>query len=736
MQSHSSYNLARITFIIIANINVKYMIYDNGIAKRPYLLNKMTHKRIDDFRIKSARPIESVFWVGIIGITLLAWFLPITRQDRTHIIGLAIFAALFVLFLYHFIVPKYGIQSWVNHLLITGAIFIISSATYLLNPYDIDLEILYIGVIAGIGILAGKKIAFRAALLSAIGMALVIILEEEPNQTVLLKLAIDELAILLAGFLVISIAGMLHDQIVLAEAKNRNLALLHQAGNFTARSENLRRTLQSISELVVKELPTTTCRIGVLSSLGDSLETYGAYPMTSFQGWKAGIGASLPLAALPLHQEALESGKTLVAQDADGDRIISPEEKSICFFDTVKTVGLIPLVAKGKQVGIISVGESRSPQREPFNDEKLSLLQSIASQVSSLVYNSQLFQASQQQAERLEVLNRVSQAIGSTIELDKLLEMIFDQLSSVIACDTYYVSLYVPEEQALDFHILLDDGKRYPPARIPLGNGLASWVIENKQPLLIRQLSKEIDSLPVKPIKLGQNRFSESWLGVPMMQGDQILGLLAIASYKANAFNQEDRSMLSNLAVQAALAIDNARHHAEVEEQARRDSLTGAYNHGYLLRRLGEEVELAKQANTPVSLIMMDIDNFKQYNDTYGHIVGDEVLCLLVQAILAHVKKLDIVGRWGGEEFAVALPGTSSQQALVVAERIRSTLASMELNDRAGNPIPKPTVSQGIATFPQDVEEAMELVDVADQALYIAKKRGRDQIMAAVPGHP
>ncbi len=208
--------------------------------------------------------------------------------------------------------------------------------------------------------------------------------------------------------------------------------------------------------------------------------------------------------------------------------------------------------------------------------------------------------------------------------------------------------------------------------------------------------------------------------------------MLALASYTPNAFDEDDAAILSNVAGQAALAIDNARHHAEVEEQARRDSLTGAYNHGYLLRRLEEEVELARPNQTPVSLIMMDIDYFKQYNDTYGHVVGDEVLCLLVQAIQLHIKKTDVVGRWGGEEFAVALPGTSSRQALMVAERIRGTLASMALSDRDGNPIPKPTVSQGIATFPQDVNSAPELVDVADQALYVAKQRGRDQIMVAV----
>jgi hypothetical protein len=105
----------------------------------------MDHKRIEDFRIKSTRPIESVFWIGIIGVTTLAWFLPITKQDRNDILLLAALASLFVAILYHFIVPKYGVQSWVNHLLITGAIIIISAAAYLLKPYDIDLEILYIG---------------------------------------------------------------------------------------------------------------------------------------------------------------------------------------------------------------------------------------------------------------------------------------------------------------------------------------------------------------------------------------------------------------------------------------------------------------------------------------------------------------------------------------------------------------------------------------------------------------
>lgn len=410
---------------------------------------------------------------------------------------------------------------------------------------------------------------------------------------------------------------------------------------------------------------------------------------------------------------------------------IPDREKGSHFFRDVRTVCLIPLISKGKRLGVISIGEVRSWEREPFQRGKLNLLQTIATPISGLVQNALLYQALHRQTEHLEVLNRVATVISSTLELDQLLEIIYEQLSKVIPSDTYFVSLYDPEELALDVRVLIDNGERFPPATLPLGQGLASWVIQNQKPLLIRHLSSEWDSLPVKPVKLGQDKMSESWLGVPMVLGDHVIGLLAIASYTPHAFEDEDVGLLSNVALQASLAVDNARHHAEVEEQANRDSLTGAYNHGHLLQRLYEEIAIARKEQKQVSLIMLDIDFFKEYNDSFGHLVGDEVLRLLVKSIMAHVKRSDIVGRWGGEEFAIALPEASAREALIVAERVRATLADMELWDREGKAIPKPTVSQGIAVFPVDVSDAASLVDLADQALYVAKQRGRDQIMVS-----
>ncbi|MBI5650118.1 MAG: GGDEF domain-containing protein, partial [Chloroflexi bacterium] len=279
--------------------------------------------------------------------------------------------------------------------------------------------------------------------------------------------------------------------------------------------------------------------------------------------------------------------------------------------------------------------------------------------------------------------------------------------------------------------ILIDDSQRFPPKKIPVGMGLISLVIKNQKPVVIRHLTAEMDNLPIKRLIGGTNKPSESWVGVPMMIGNELLGLLAVASYKPYAFDEEDVALLNSIAGQAAIALDNARHHAQVEEQTRRDALTGVYNHSHLLQSVAGYVARGKNDNTPVSLIMLDIDLFKKYNDTYGHVVGDEVLRLIVQAIQTHIKRTDVVGRWGGEEFGIVLADATTEQARAVAARVRETLAALPLTDRAGKLIPKPTVSQGIATFPDHAADAETLVDVADRALYRAKEQGRDQVRVA-----
>ncbi|HEY6073397.1 MAG TPA: GGDEF domain-containing protein, partial [Anaerolineales bacterium] len=179
---------------------------------------------------------------------------------------------------------------------------------------------------------------------------------------------------------------------------------------------------------------------------------------------------------------------------------------------------------------------------------------------------------------------------------------------------------------------------------------------------------------------------------------------------------------------------DNTYRHAQVEQESRLDSLTRVYNHGYFLERLQQEVEATLLRRSPLSLIMVDIDYFKQFNDSFGHVCGDEVLAEVGRAIVSHIKQTDFVGRWGGEEFAIALPGARGDQAYQVARRIYETLAQLKIRHPEKGEIPSPTLSQGIAELPLEVAQTMDLVDLADRRLYVAKQRGRNQIEPA-PSH-
>jgi diguanylate cyclase (GGDEF)-like protein len=128
---------------------------------------------------------------------------------------------------------------------------------------------------------------------------------------------------------------------------------------------------------------------------------------------------------------------------------------------------------------------------------------------------------------------------------------------------------------------------------------------------------------------------------------------------------------------------------------------------------------------------MLDLDNFKHYNDTYGHVVGDLVLASTVQAIRSHIKQSDLVGRWGGEEFAIVLRNANTQHAVLVAERIRKTLASSPFTRKDGSTLPSPTASQGIAAIPETALDPDELIEQADRALFRAKASGRNRVVVA-----
>jgi diguanylate cyclase (GGDEF)-like protein len=676
-------------------------------------------------------PIEFSYWAGILGIRALGWLLPMSRDEIYHLNLFTVAASLFTLAFFHWLIPRYGSRPWVNWLGAYGSVFLLASITPLLERYDIHSEILYMGVVASLGMRGGRRPARIAAGVAASTEVVTRILIDSISALNYPALVVNAAFILLVGFLVSELGNALYVAATEQERRNRHLSVLLKVGMLASQPQPLGETLSQIAEIIARDAPVTVCRILLLDAQEQNLITYGVYPLRPFKDAATSLESNFALNDLPEVQKILSQGEHRLFHQEEIAHLILDAKRTAFYFGGMNQICIFPLITKQKRLGVIVVGEARRIEREPCTQAKIDLMNALAAHVSQTIYNSLLFEDAQRQVGRMEMLNKVARAIGSTIEMDDLLELIYQQLSAAIPCDTYFVGLYDPEENVHDVRILVDEGVRFPPARVPVGSGLASWVLKNRQPLLVRHLSLESDRLLVQPIQVGQNRMSESWLGAPIAAGERYLGLLALASYTPNVFSEDDQSLLVSMASQAALALDNARQHAEVKEQARRDSLTGAYNHGYFLTLLSRSLEECRTQNAPLSLIMMDVDFFKYYNDLYGHLVGDEALRLLSQVVLCSLPKKAFLGRWGGEEFAIGLPGAAAEEAKELAQHIQTSLAQAELKIKNDERLANPTVSQGIAAFPLHADQADELVDSADRALYVAKSNGRNQIAVA-----
>jgi len=325
------------------------------------------------------------------------------------------------------------------------------------------------------------------------------------------------------------------------------------------------------------------------------------------------------------------------------------------------------------------------------------------------------------QLHRREIINKVARSLSSSLEEHQVLAMIGTAIQSAMDADTYYVGTL--KNNRIHLELLFDDGQFFPSQEYSLDDTLSGWVITHHQSLLINDIRKDKESARFRRSVVGQPKDSLSWMGTPLESGSRMIGMVAVAAYKANAFSSADLEVLENIAKQASMALDNASQHTQVEYQTRLDSLTEAYNHGYFLKSLSQAFEDAHLFNHTISLIMLDIDHFKDYNDKYGHLVGDQVLRELAETVQHTIKNTDIFGRWGGEEFTIALPRATGAQAVHVAERIRQALHDLVLTDRNNKPI-----SQGIAVFPFEATEPFGLIDLADQRLFTAKERGRNEI--------
>lgn len=247
-----------------------------------------------------------------------------------------------------------------------------------------------------------------------------------------------------------------------------------------------------------------------------------------------------------------------------------------------------------------------------------------------------------------------------------------------------------------------------------------------------RDFSFEIGD--AKSSKNDPNHLEGNSYVIPLLFKMKVVGTLILSRPRGN-FSEDEKRFLKTLAGELAIAIENIRLHSKNRELAVRDDLTGLHNRRRLQEILPLEIKRAQRFNEPLSLLMMDLDHFKNYNDRFGHLAGDERLREFARLISSRIREVDFFVRFGGEEFLMVLPNTSKPDAVKVAEKVRALLANHRFTVpeiaeyKKGTKPWQLTISIGVSSYPEDGGSMEDLIDTADIALYEAKRKGRDQVV-------
>ena len=385
--------------------------------------------------------------------------------------------------------------------------------------------------------------------------------------------------------------------------------------------------------------------------------------------------------------------------------------------------------------------------------------------------NSDLSEQLNRALRELSVLYEVSNAMRTTLELNPILYIILTSVTAHTGLGFNRALLFLlnPQERCLEPKMAIgpesgEEAKRIWNYISSSNQGLDDLIKEENLTQNIDQtpLLKSIKDIKIplghdeknllaaafhegKPLHIGPDKIghyssdpllrifkTNELIIMPLKAKDKVNGLIIADNlYTQKPITPEDLKIFMMLANQAGLAIENSRLYEMVREKSHTDSITGLWNHGFFQDQLVEELENAGIKNQPLSLLILDIDNFKQFNDTYGHQNGDLILKDVASLLKDCCREIDFACRYGGEEFAVILTQTKKETAFTIAERIREKIHRHPFSPVNSQGYPAISVSIGLSAFPDDTQTKEELITKADQAMYIAKFSGKNQTCPA-----
>jgi len=483
------------------------------------------------------------------------------------------------------------------------------------------------------------------------------------------------------------------------------IAVLYDAGQAVLSTFDLDEVLQRILEIAHDYFHLRNVAIVLLDQRSQQLY------VRSQIGWDEGQDKVLLPPGQGITGAAALKKQPVYAPD------VSQDPRYFCSAKSTRSELAIPLMVRDEVVGVL---DCQSDHVNHFDSETIDLLTLFSTQASIALQNARLYSLEQQRARQLQAINAIAQQTTAVLDLEELLDRVCQLIQDAFRVS--HVSLFLREDH--DLVLRAHHGTLTP--SIPEGGRFGA----NTEPWASiladgrTAMEKDLGTAPAHT-----KFFSEtaSRMFIPLVSFGQTLGVLALDSSKADAFRDGDQQSLESVADICATAIQNAHYVDRVKQLAYLDGLTGIFNRRFFELRIMEEIERARRYGTGMAVIMADIDEFKRLNDEFGHVLGDEVLRQVSSLFHQQVRKVDVVCRYGGEEFGILLTQVTPEQAFTVAGKLRKMVEGWQFPG-----VPRTvTISAGAAVFPQHGTTRDGLVKAADSALYAAKQAGRNAVRLA-----
>lgn len=333
-------------------------------------------------------------------------------------------------------------------------------------------------------------------------------------------------------------------------------------------------------------------------------------------------------------------------------------------------------------------------------------------------------------SDELETLIDIGKALTSHLTLEKVYQVVMEKVSNLLRPQAWSLLIVDEETAELRFEIVVSQAQdQLLGTRLPAGEGIAGWVAANGAPLLVADVSREPRFSGRVDEMFGF--VTRSIVCVPLVTAGRTIGVIELLNGLGQSeFTEQDQRILATIADFTAIAVENSRLHQRVRDLTITDDLTGLYNSRHFQDLCEYEIERASRYGTELSMVFLDLDHFKQVNDTFGHMTGSRLLKEVGALIHDVVRKVDHAARYGGDEFVFLLPSTNKQGALAMAHNLLNRLRSNDFRSDCGRPI-KVTASIGVATYPTNAYCLQELVKLSDEAMYEVKRSTRNGVISA-----